>query len=107
MTNDDWSRRSNGCTHEILCPVLYPHQYPSNSGTAKQISVDDGVSPMRGQTDVPTDLLGAAKLTGQVGDMRYGVLSAIEDDVEWMGETSDGSEVKIVGPGRDLLLQLI
>ena len=80
-----------------------PHQYPSNRWNSQQISVDDGVSPMRGQTDVPTDLLGAAKLTGQVGDMRYGVLR-VEDDVEWIGETSDGSEVKIVGQEEILLL---
>ena len=70
-------------------------------GTANRISVEDGVSPVRGQTDVPTDLLGAAKLTGQMGDMRYGVLSAIEDDVEWIGQTVDGSEINIIGLGTD------
>ena len=70
-------------------------------GTASQVSLDEGVSPFRGQRDVPTDLLGAAKLTGQIGDVRYGLLSAFEDDVEWIGRTASGSEVDIVGPGRD------
>ena len=102
MTNDDWSRRSRRVYSRDFMPnPISLINTRRIGGTANQISVDDGVSPMRGQTDVPTDLLGAAKLTGQVGDMRYGVLSAIEDDVEWIGETSDGSEVKIVGPGRD------
>ncbi len=70
-------------------------------GTANQVSLADGVTPLRGQTDLPTDLLGAVKLTGGLGDMRYGVLGAFEDDVEWRGLDGAGREVDIDGDGRD------
>ena len=52
-------------------------------GTASQISLDDGIMPRRGERNLPTDLLGAAKLTGSVGGLRYGILGAAEDDVKW------------------------
>jgi len=70
-------------------------------GTANQVTLEDGVTPIRGQTDLPTDLLGAAKLTGALGDMRYGVLGAFEDDVEWRGLNAQGAEVDIEDNGRD------
>lgn len=70
-------------------------------GTANQVTLADGVTPLRGQTDLPTDLLGAAKLTGGLGDMRYGVLAAFEDDVEWRGRNALGALVDIEDEGRD------
>lgn len=48
----------------------------------------------------PTDLLGAAKLTGQSGAFRYGVLTALEDDPMLRG-TRNGEEVLLDGHGRD------
>ncbi|MDG2278162.1 MAG: DUF5916 domain-containing protein [Pseudomonadales bacterium] len=71
-------------------------------GAARQVEVPSGVTPNRGQPDIPTDLLGAVKLTGSVGDVRYGVMSAFEDEVEWLG-TDDitGLPVDIVDDGRD------
>ncbi|MEM7080498.1 MAG: DUF5916 domain-containing protein [Pseudomonadota bacterium] len=70
-------------------------------GTARQVTVPTGVTPNRGQRDLPTDLLGAAKLTGQIGGLRYGVLGAFEDDVEWLGSDALGNPIDIEDVGRD------
>ncbi len=48
----------------------------------------------------PTELLGAAKLTGQAGAFRYGVLTALEDTPTLRG-TRAGREVLLEGEGRD------
>ena len=102
LTNDDWSRRSRRVySRDFMPSPISLINTRRIGGTASQVSLDEGVSPFRGQRDVPTDLVGAAKLTGQIGDVRYGLLSAFEDDVEWIGRTASGSEVDIVGPGRD------
>ena len=42
-----------------------------------------GVELPRREEVRPTDLLGAAKVTGQVGSIRYGVLAAFEDDSDF------------------------
>ncbi|GAB1261584.1 DUF5916 domain-containing protein [Aurantivibrio plasticivorans] len=49
----------------------------------------------------PAELLGAAKLTGESGNFRYGLLSAIEDDTTFFGEDGSGSEVKLEQDGRN------
>lgn len=49
----------------------------------------------------PTDLLGAAKLTGQSGKLRYGTLLASEDDSEIQGFLPDGRPVTVEAEGRD------
>ncbi|MCY3858485.1 MAG: DUF5916 domain-containing protein [Gammaproteobacteria bacterium] len=48
----------------------------------------------------PSDLLGAAKATGQVGSLRYGVLTAIEDDTTFYG-VRDEERVAVHQSGRD------
>ncbi len=70
-------------------------------GTATQVDVPAGVSPNPGEKDLPTDLLGAVKLAGNIAGVRYGVLSAFEDDVEWLGTDSSGNTVDIDPEGRD------
>ncbi|MBO6657048.1 MAG: hypothetical protein JJ934_09145 [Pseudomonadales bacterium] len=70
-------------------------------GTATQVTLEPGVVPKRGETGLPTDLLGAIKTTGQSGDLRYGILAAFEDDVEWLGIDLGGNEVDIEDEGRD------
>jgi len=70
-------------------------------GTANQVELDPGITPNRGQRDVPTDLGGAAKATGRVGDFRYGVMSAFEDEVEWLGSDALGQSFDIEAVGRD------
>ena len=49
----------------------------------------------------PTDLFGAAKFTGQNGNLRYGALLASEDDTEIEGTLSDGTRVNLQATGRD------
>ena len=70
-------------------------------GTASQMMVPDGFTLDRGQQDVPTDLIGAGKLTGSTDRLRYGVLTAFEDDVEWLARDTNGQSVTLTGPGRD------
>ena len=48
----------------------------------------------------PTDLFGAAKFTGQSGNLRYGALVS-EDDAEIQGTLSDGAKVNLKATGRD------
>ncbi len=57
-------------------------------------------------TDIsqPTELLGAAKFTGQSGNLRYGTLVAAEDDTEILGQLADGTEVTAQATGRDFLI---
>lgn len=50
----------------------------------------------------PSDLLGASKATGQVGNLRYGVLTAFEDDTTFYGNhDDDGERVGVTQSGRD------
>lgn len=54
-------------------------------------------------TDIsrPTDLLGAVKYTGQIGNWQYGTLFAAEDDPELLGTLDDGTPVRIQATGRN------
>jgi hypothetical protein len=65
------------------------------------MTVPDDVSLDRGQRDVPTDLLGAAKLTGSTDSLRYGLLTAFEDDVEWLATSANDQPIMLTGEGRD------
>ena len=70
-------------------------------GTANQMSVPEDVTLDRGQRDVPTDLLAAAKVTGSAENFRYGLLTAIEDDVEWLARDANDQQLLLTGSGRD------
>ena len=70
-------------------------------GTANQMSVPDDVTVDRGQRDVPTDLLAAAKVTGSAKNFRYGLLTAFEDDVEWLARDANDQQLLLSGSGRD------
>ena len=70
-------------------------------GAATQVSVPAGVMVNRGETDRPTQLLGAAKVVGQLGEFRYGVLGAVEDDVQWYGTNAAGNRVDVESDGRE------
>lgn len=69
-------------------------------GDAPALDVPDGVEFSDVEAGRPTKLLGAAKVTGQFGGWRYGVLTAFEDDVKRRGEL-DGQEFLIEQDGRD------
>ena len=64
-------------------------------GTARQVRVPEGVTPRRGDVGLPTELLGAIKLTGQTSHLRYGIFGVVEDDVEWQGVDANGQDTSI------------
>jgi hypothetical protein len=64
-------------------------------GTATQMRTNEPLR--RGERERPTDLLGAAKVTGSAGALRYGVLGAFEDEVEWIA--ANGATLR--DEGRD------
>ena len=71
-------------------------------GAARHIDVPDGIDVPGIEQSRPTDLLGAMKLVGQNGALRYGMLAAFEDDVELLGtDEVTGADVVVEGPGRD------
>ena len=70
-------------------------------GAAIGIDVPDGVTVAGHERSLPSTLLGAAKVTGQNGPVRYGVLTAFEDDPVLHGERDDGTPVSVHGVGRD------
>jgi len=70
-------------------------------GTATQVTLPPGVTPNRGETGVPTDLLGAVKLVGEVNDFNYGIFGVAEDDVDWLGTDALGNAVDIGDDGRN------
>ncbi len=70
-------------------------------GTPTQVVTPAGIVPLRGEFALPTELLGAAKVTGNSGGLRYGVLGAAEDDVHLIGTNASGEEVAFGADGRN------
>jgi len=102
LTNDDWSTASRRVFSMDFIPTPISIVNTRRiGGTANQVTHPEGVTPLTGERDLPTKLLGAAKFTGTIGDFRYGVLSAFEDDVEWFATDNAGTEVNIDASGRD------
>ncbi|MAA49598.1 MAG: hypothetical protein CMP83_05430 [Gammaproteobacteria bacterium] len=74
-------------------------------GGAARIDVPDGLNVPGAELGRPTDLLGAAKVTGQKGGIRYGLLGAMEDDVVLRATVSEGENAGertyLTAAGRD------
>lgn len=70
-------------------------------GTPTQVVVPPEVEPLRGQFALPTELLGAVKMTGSTGSLRYGAIAAMEDDVRLRGVDPLGNPTPIRADGRD------
>jgi hypothetical protein len=70
-------------------------------GVATQVALPAGVTPNPGENNLPTELIGAAKISGNFGGLRYAILGALEDDVEWFGRNTSGADVDIGADGRD------
>lgn len=66
-------------------------------GRPRRPEFPDGVALTSRESVVVADLLGAAKATGQIGGLRYGILGATEDDTTLLAD--DGN--RYVGFGRD------
>jgi hypothetical protein len=60
----------------------------------------DGLELSKLELNQPSELLGAAKVTGQSGALRYGVLAAFENDTDFNG-TIDSQPAKVKQSGRD------
>jgi len=74
-------------------------------GGPPEVDVPDNVDVEGVQLGRPSDLLGAVKVTGQYGGLRYGVLGAFEDDGRLPGRIEEGvnagQPVRIETTGRD------
>ena len=69
-------------------------------GSAPRSVRIDGFSLSALERNQPTELAAAAKVTGQFGRLRYGVLAAVEDDTELSG-TVNGAPLNVIQAGRD------
>ena len=69
-------------------------------GKARHVEIPDDIDVPGVERSKPTDLLGAAKVVGQAGGVRYGVLSAFEDEVQLRG-TQAGEDVIFRADGRN------
>ena len=71
-------------------------------GKARHVEIpeDDDIDIPGVEQSKPTDLLGAAKVVGQAGKVRYGVLGAFEDEVVWRG-TRNGEDAVLRADGRN------
>ena len=74
-------------------------------GGPPRTKIPEGIRIASVERGKPTDLLGAAKISGQKGSIRYGVLTAFEDEVELPGVVSEGAlkgePVVVREDGRD------
>ena len=73
-------------------------------GGATGYNIPNGIAVKPTDLSQPTDLLGAAKFTGQNGNWRYGALVASEDDSEIRGILSDGNRIDLQATGRDFTI---
>ena len=74
-------------------------------GGAPVIEYPDDMDVAPHRLSQPTDLLGAAKITGQSGGIRYGVLTALEDEPMLKASVTDSlgmaQDVHVRGEGRN------
>lgn len=73
-------------------------------GGAPRFTVPSDVDVIPTDRSRPSDLLGAVKLVGQAGNLRYGTLLASEDDSELRGTLADGTRVQLQAEGRDFAI---
>ena len=70
-------------------------------GAAKNIEIPGGVTVEGVELSKPTELLGA-KAVSQSGGLRYGFLSAFENESSLIGRVGGtGEEVSVISDGRD------
>ena len=80
-------------------------------GPPRHVTIPAGIEVAGVEQGKPTDLLGAVKVTGSAGGLRYGLLAAFEDEVELPGVTTAefdptgtvpiGTPVDVVEDGRN------
>ncbi len=74
-------------------------------GGAATMEYPDDLDVAPHRLSQPTDLLGAAKITGQTGAVRYGVLAAVEDEPVLKATVTDSlgttQDIHVRGDGRN------
>ncbi|MFM1896104.1 MAG: hypothetical protein RLZZ385_1178 [Pseudomonadota bacterium] len=71
-------------------------------------TIPSGITVPAHELSKPSELLGAAKITGQQGLLRYGVMLAAEEDTDLYGRDGLGNEVSLTQQGRDFgILRLL
>jgi hypothetical protein len=73
-------------------------------GGSPLFDMPDDVATVPTDVSQPSELLGAAKFTGQSGNFRYGILAASETDTQINGTREDGTVVEINADGRDFFI---
>ncbi|HSH74426.1 MAG TPA: DUF5916 domain-containing protein, partial [Longimicrobiales bacterium] len=58
-------------------------------GRPRELELPDGVELTRRQELKPADIIAAAKATGQLGPLRYGVLTATEDNTDYIASNGE------------------
>ncbi|MCB1645638.1 MAG: hypothetical protein KDI36_09305 [Pseudomonadales bacterium] len=102
ITNEDYNTTSRKIfITDYVPPPISLMNTKRIGGAATQPVIPAGISLDNGETDRPTKLLGAAKVVGQLGKFRYGVLGAAEDEIEWFGRDNTGKPANIRFDGRD------
>ena len=109
-----FQRRSRGASSQFsgARPTISTSRRPPSSvlntrriGGAPILTYSDDVDVESHRLSQPTDLLGAAKVVGQTGALRYGMLAAFEDDptipATVTDETGATIDTTIVGEGRN------
>jgi hypothetical protein len=66
-------------------------------GRPRELDLPDGVELSDRQELEPADIITAAKATGQIGSVRYGLLAAVEDDSDYIASDDEFYSM----PGRD------
>ena len=69
-------------------------------GAPPRALTDKSIALSLTETNQPSELIAATKLTGQSGPLRYGLLVALEDDTELIGQKA-GNSVRQTQFGRD------
>ncbi|HUE75854.1 MAG TPA: DUF5916 domain-containing protein, partial [Chloroflexota bacterium] len=70
-------------------------------GGTPRLDVPDDVEVAGEELGKPVELAGAAKITGQSGGLRYGFLTAFEDDIRRHGTEATGQPVRVEQEGND------
>ncbi len=101
FSNNQGSAQSTGARRTAVSFVRPPTMVLNTRriGGKGLVDIPDDVRVPGYEQAKPTDLLGAIKATGQAGPLRYGALTAIEDDPELLGE-KDGRDFVVEGDGR-------
>lgn len=96
--------RSGGARRSVSTYIPEPTTLVNTrriGGPAPTPEIPEGVYVAAVELGKPTELIGAAKVTGQFGGLRYGVMAAAEDDTHFYGTLDDGSPARVKQDGRD------